>query len=474
MRYTARTMSAELLRRLPQIEKILRWPEIEELAASRSRTEVADAVRDAVDALRREIVVACATSDEVPETLVERGEVLARVRLTLEARELSGYRRVINGTGIVLHTGLGRAVLAADARRAFDVGLGGYSLVEVDAASGERNERETALRELLCELSGAESATVVNNNAAATLLILAALARGREVVISRGQLVEIGGSFRVPDILAESGARLVEVGTTNRTYITDYERAITPETGLLLQVHTSNYAIRGFAHHTPLAELVALGRQRGVPVVSDLGSGCFVDLTPHGFEPEPLVADSVRDGADLVCFSGDKLLGGPQAGVIVGTQEAVARVRAHPIFRAVRVDKVALTLLEATLRLYRDPARLAERLPTLHLLSCPAADIERRVGSFIDRIGPRIGPLSLECVETSSQAGSGALPDQEIPSRALAVAHSELSAEELAARLRDSTPTVIGRIRDDRVLIDFRTVFESDEVDLEDVLTGLG
>ncbi len=458
-------MTRELLRALPQIEKALNWSQFEALLALHPRTEVVRALQATIEALREELLSE-SLSPQAAERLISRDSVLERTRELLAARSLPNYRRVINGTGILLHTGLGRATLPTVAVDAVAENLRGYSVVEVDARSGERNQREAALRELLCELTGAESATIVNNNAAATLLILAAFARGKEVVLSRGQLVEIGGSFRVPDILEESGASLVEVGTTNRTYARDYEKAITPRTGLLLQVHTSNYAIRGFAHHTALDELVAVGATHGIPVVSDLGSGCFLDLTKLGFEPEPLVRDAVRDGPDLVCFSGDKLLGGPQAGVIVGSAEAVARVRRHPLFRTLRVDKVTLTMMEATLRLYRDPQELWQTVPILRLLGLPASAIERRVQEFEAKLGPTSGALSRERVETTSQTGSGSLPDQGVPSWALALEHRQLGTKDLADLLREGSPPVFTRIHGERVLIDFRTVLDEDEDEL--------
>ena len=465
-------MSKEDLRRLPQIERALQWPRLRAQAEASSRDEVTACLRHVLDELRAGVL---AGRDALPaeetrlETLIsDRTEAYAL------SRELSGYRRAINGTGILLHTGLGRTPLPQAAQAAFVEHLGGYSLVEVDAESGLRNQREAALAELLGELTGAEAALVVNNNAAATLLILAALARGREVIVSRGQLVEIGGSYRVPDILAESGARLVEVGTTNRTYVRDYSAAITAETGLLLAVHTSNYAIRGFVHETPLAELVALGETRRVPVVSDLGSGCFVDLSCFGFDREPLVTETVATGADLVCFSGDKLLGGPQAGIIVGKAEQVARVRAHPLYRAMRCDKVTLTLLEATLRLYRDPARLFESIPALRLITTPADIVRERADAFVKAHAASRGRLRVECVESRAATGSGSLPDQSIASYALRCELDGASAEELARRLRTSRPVVFPRIADDRVLIDFRTVLPEDEAELREVLGRIG
>ncbi len=465
-------MTQSALRTLPQIEKALHWDAVVSLIAEFSRTEVTRALREAIEGIRREILDGTVSAEEATALTSQRG-VVERTRAVLAERSLSAYRRVINGTGILLHTGLGRAALSNEAVDAVAENLRGYSLVEVDGKTGERNEREEALRTLLCELTGAESATVVNNNAAATLLLLGSFARGKEVILSRGQMVEIGGSFRVPEILVESGARLVEVGTTNRTYVRDYANAITEDTGLLLEVHTSNYAIRGFARHTPLDELVALGAERGIPVISDLGSGCFLDLTQFGFEPEPLVRDAVAMGPDLVCFSGDKLLGGPQAGIIVGKKDAVARVRRHPLFRTLRVDKVTLTLLEATLRLYRDPETLYKTVPILRLLSLPANEIEGRVRAFLARLGPAAEKLGAECVESTSQTGSGSLPDQGVPSWALALEVPNTSTKQLADKLRSATPPVFTRVHGERVLIDFRTVLDGEEEELLRILSAL-
>ncbi len=450
-------MSQQLLRQLPQIEKLLQLPAARAASKEAPRSAVVAAVRGVVDTLRAEILTGKLDDQDLGRRL-ETESLEASFRSELERVTESAYGKVINATGIILHTGLGRAVLPPVATEAFQASLTGYSTVEVDRHSGERNQREAAVADLLTELTGAESATLVNNNAAATLIILACLARGREVIVSRGELVEIGGSFRIPDILRESGARLVEVGTTNRTYVRDYERAITPETGLLLQVHTSNYRIQGFTHLPSLEELVELGARADIPVASDLGSGCFVDLSSYGFEPEPLVADRVRAGADLVCFSGDKLLGGPQAGVIVGRTLRVKAVRAHPLYRAMRIDKTTLVLMEATLRCYRDPDLLAATVPTLGTIMRPADEIRENACLCQERLQVPGQPLMIDLVESAAQAGSGALPAQEIPSWALAIRHPRLSPEALARELRDGSPAVFSRIQNERVHLDFRTI----------------
>ena len=465
-------MTKNLLKTLPQVEKALQWPEISALCERCSRSEITRVLRTALDEIRSALLSESLEAEKA-ERIASREGIVARLRKLLAARLRSSYRRVINGTGVLLHTGLGRSVLSAAAVDAFRANHTGYSIVEVDGHSGERNQREGALRELLCELTGAESATVVNNNAAATLLILGAFARGKEVIVSRGQLVEIGGSFRVPDIMEEGGARLVEVGTTNRTYIKDFEAAITPQTGMLLEVHTSNYAIRGFAHHTPLEDLVELGADRGLPVASDLGSGCFLDMMKFGFEHEPLVRDKVLAGPEVVCFSGDKLLGGPQAGIIVGKKDAVEKVRAHPLFRALRVDKVSLTLLEATLRLYRNPEQVQENIPILRMLSNSTESLKEKADAFAAEFKGGSGRLKLEVIETSAQTGSGSLPDQAIPSWGIAMEHSELNPRKLSEALRSANPPVFTRVHGERVLIDFRTLLDGDTEELTGILKRL-
>ena len=465
-------MTKNLLKTLPQVEKALQWPEIKELSQRYSRSEITRVLRSTLDEIRSALLSEGLEAARA-ERLASREGIVAGLRRRLAVRLRSSYRKVINGTGVLLHTGLGRSVLPGAAIDAFKANHTGYSIVEVDARSAERNQREGALRELLCELTGAESATVVNNNAAATLLILGTFARGKEVIVSRGQLVEIGGSFRVPDIMEESGAHLVEVGTTNRTYAKDFEAAITPQTGMLLEVHTSNYAIRGFAHHTELEDLVELGARNDLPVASDLGSGCFLDMMKFGFEHEPLVRDKVLAGPEVVCFSGDKLLGGPQAGIIVGKKSAVEKVRAHPLFRALRVDKVSLTLLEATLQLYRNPEAVQDNIPILRMLGGSPEALKEKADAFAAGFENESGRLTLEVVETSSQTGSGSLPDQAIPSWAVAIEHSELNPRKLSETLRSASPPVFTRVHGERVLVDFRTLMDGDTKELTGILKRL-
>ncbi len=465
----------DTLRQLPKIDKLLISPEFEPLLKSFPREEVVNQLRESLTQLRESIIESHAKNGTLPSLngQLSPAAIASTTQAKLDSRHQAYYRRVINATGIILHTGLGRALLPPEAVQQLHEELSGYTLVEVDAQTGERNKREAYVAEILKEMTGAEAATVVNNNAAATLLILAGLARDREVVISRGQLVEIGGSFRIPDIMEESGAQLVEVGATNRTYIRDYEKALSENTGLLLEVHTSNYEIAGFARHTPLEELVALGQKHDIPVVSDLGSGCFVDVSQYGFRKEPLVTASVEAGADAVCFSGDKLLGGPQAGIIVGTKTTIDKLRAHPLFRALRVDKMTLIALEATLKLYRDPESLSSKLPTLRMISQPDSTIKTRADSFKDRLQQEKPNWKTEVVSSGAQAGSGALPAQEIPSWSVSISHPDLSSTELAQKLRDHQPVIFSRLQNDQVWLDFRTVSLEEEDHLLEALKSL-
>jgi L-seryl-tRNA(Ser) seleniumtransferase len=387
----------------------------------------------------------------------------------------SGYslKRVLNATGVVLHTNLGRALLAPSALEHVVAIASRYSNLELDLATGERGTRYEHVRDLICALTGAEDAVAVNNNAAAVLLCLSELAAGREVVTSRGELVEIGGSFRIPDIMRQSGCRLVEVGTTNRTHLVDYERALTSETALLLKVHQSNFRIVGFTAAVPVAELVPLARKHGLPLLHDLGAGCLIDLRPLGLPHEPTVQEALAEGADLVTFSGDKLLGGPQLGVIAGRRALVARLKKHPLLRAVRVDKLTLAAFEATLRIYRDSRDPAAFLPSLRMLRLGAEELERRARAFATALTPRLGrgaPVSVR--PGSSQVGAGAAPGTELPTFLVAVRPTDLEVAEIEARLRRATPPVLLRVHDGDLLIDLRTVEPDEEAALLEALVA--
>jgi L-seryl-tRNA(Ser) seleniumtransferase len=389
--------------------------------------------------------------------------VAARVVERLGRELRPKLRPVINATGIVLHTNLGRAPIAEEAAKAAYEAARGYLNLELDLETGKRSSRQNAIREWVCRLTGAESATAVNNNAAATVIALRALAQGKEVIISRGQLIEIGGSFRIPDIMEVSGAILREVGTTNITRLADYERAIGPETGALLQIHSSNYRIPGFTQSVPLADLVELGRKRSLPVIDDIGSGALLDFGRFGFTGEPVARDSIAAGADLVLFSGDKLLGGPQAGILAGRKELIHKIEHDPLMRAFRLDKMTLAALEATLRLYLNEERALEDVPGLRMLGVPLPELRQRAEVLAVRLREVEGVAKVKVSEDVAYVGGGSLPDQAMKTCVIEVEAREMSDEKLAHRLRIGTPTVIGRLRDGKLVLDIRTVFTHQE-----------
>ncbi|MBI1848714.1 MAG: L-seryl-tRNA(Sec) selenium transferase [Planctomycetes bacterium] len=449
------------LRRIPSVEKLLASDEGRAIVSRFPRLLVLTSLRQILEEARIEIRDA-RRPDDIESEVVSADRIFATLEGRLAHSTRPGLRRVANATGVVLHTGLGRAPLADAAREAIIREAAGYALLEVDADTGGRSHRDQAIESLLCELTGAEAATVVNNNAAATYLIVGTLAAGREVVISRGQLVEIGGSYRLPDVMAASGARLVEVGTTNRTYLDDYRRAIGENTGALLRVHTSNYRLQGYVADVSIADLVRLGRERGLPVIDDLGSGSLTDLTRFGFGGEPWVRKSIDAGADVACFSTDKLVGGPQGGAIVGKREIVARIRRNPLARAVRVDKLTLAALEATLCLYRDEERVFRDVPTLRMLSMPLPEIERAAARLRASLATAVPALRLTLMDGSSQLGGGSLPGQDLPTRVVSVESDALSAAELAGALRRRPVPVFARVQRERLLLDPRTLLPGD------------
>jgi L-seryl-tRNA(Ser) seleniumtransferase len=442
------------LRRLPSVDALVRrltgLSEVREV----SRPRLTGLVREVLDAERRRVTA----GQDAP------ADIEALTTRILESVARTGpfsLRPLVNATGVVLHTNLGRALLSPLALERLGRVAGEYSNLELDLASKERGSRYAHVEALLRRLTGAEDALVVNNNAAAVLLALETLAHGKEVIVSRGELIEIGGEFRIPDIMLRSGALLREVGTTNRTHLRDYAEAIGPATGLLLKVHTSNYRVVGFTADVSSRELVELGRPRSLPVMEDLGSGSLIDLRRWGFPHEPTVPEVVAAGVDLVSFSGDKLLGGPQAGIVVGRRELVGRLKKNPWNRALRVDKLTLAALEATLYAY-DAGRALETVPTLRMLTEPLADVRRRARRLLTRIPGEIRRrLAATVVEDHAQVGGGALPTVELPTAAVALGASPETARRLDEALRRGDPPVIGRIADDRLLIDCRTVLSS-------------
>jgi L-seryl-tRNA(Ser) seleniumtransferase len=447
---TVKSASAAL-RKLPSVDEVLRTPGAAGAVARFGRPAAVAAVRDVL-----------AKARAARNTSGEAVDVAAAAQAALEVKEQSNLKSVFNLTGTVLHTNLGRALLAETAIEAATAAMRDAVALEFDLGGGHRGDRDEVVRDLLCELTGAEDATLVNNNAAAVLLVLNTLAKGREAIVSRGELIEIGGAFRMPDIMSRAGARLVEVGTTNRTHKKDYAGAIGPKTGLILKVHTSNYRIEGFTKEVSARELAALAHERKVALVNDLGSGTLIDLARFGLTHEPTVKEAIAEGADLVTFSGDKLLGGPQAGFIVGRKDMIARVKSNPMKRALRIDKIRLAALEATLKLYLNPDRLAEKLPTMRLLARSKADIEAAARRLLPAVAAKIGDgFDVGVTACASQIGSGALPMEKVPSAGLAIkvrgarrGGRVLSA--LSIALRQLPIPVVGRIDDDALVLDLR------------------
>jgi len=446
-----------LLRSLPKTDELLKREDLAALETVFSRSVVVDAVRDAVEAVRAAIL-----AGDVVE--FDADSLSADAIRAAEARMRPSLRPVINATGIIVHTNLGRSRLAAAALHAVEDIAGNYSTLEYDVESGERGSRHDHVERLICDLTGAEAAMAVNNNAAAVLLVISALASRKEAIVSRGQQVEIGGSFRIPDVMRQSGARMVEVGATNKTHLRDYAAAITPKTGLLLKVHSSNFRVVGFTEEVTLAELVELGVEHGIPVYEDQGSGVLIDLAPYGLPDEPTVRSSIEAGVDVVSVSGDKLLGGPQAGIIAGKSEVIARLKKHPLARALRLDKMTLAALEATLRLYLDPERALVEIPTLLMLTRTPADVAASARALAAAIAGVTGEVFTIATEADvSRAGGGALPLADIPTTVVTLVSRTMSANDLEARLRLSCPAIIARIRDGRVVIDPRTLAPHEE-----------
>jgi L-seryl-tRNA(Ser) seleniumtransferase len=448
-------------RELPSVDRLLTHPRTGAWLVSLSREYVTRCCREVLERCR----VAIVSGELAPESRLDEDSILAQVERRIESDRAPSLRPVINATGTVLHTNLGRALLAPSAIEAICLVATRPSNLEYDLEKGRRGKREAMIERLLVWLSGAEAATCVNNNAAAVLIAVNTLANGKEVVVSRGELVEIGGAFRIPDILAKSGATLREVGTTNRTHPGDYERAIGPNTGLLLKVHASNYRIVGFSAEVPLNQLVDMGRRHHVPVMEDLGSGALVDLSQYGLPREPLVSQRVACGADIVTFSGDKLLGGPQAGLVVGTRRWLTEIGQNPLHRAVRCDKLTIAALEATLRLYQQSRDITRQIPTLQLLTRSLTEMERLGAEVVPILQQALGSgyrVSIE--DATSQIGSGALPTEDIPTKVITVDSDVMSAERIAERFRAALPAIIGRINGGRFLLDLRTISSADEL----------
>jgi L-seryl-tRNA(Ser) seleniumtransferase len=446
---------SSILRALPSIDECLRTAESRPSLVGLSRPYLKTLLTRAQIAIRHVILdekVPAPTRDELLQQIVTQAEHAA-------ADDEPALKTVVNATGVVLHTNLGRAILPESAIEAIERAARSAVNLEFDLEGGGRGDRDDLVESELCALTGAEAATVVNNNAAAVLLALTAIADGREVIVSRGELIEIGGSFRLPDVMARSGAFLREVGTTNRTHPHDYESAIGPETALLLKVHPSNYRVVGFTSEVSLEELVKIGGARGIPVMEDLGAGAIVDMSTYGLPREPIVAERISAGAGLVSFSGDKLLGGPQAGIVVGTRELIGKLKANALKRALRCDKLTLAALCATLRLYLRSANLAEELPTLRFLTRSLAEMKQIAPRARDLLIERLGAeFQIEIIDATSQIGSGALPAEELPTIAIRVTHPKTSANAISEIFRLARPPIIGRVTDGGFQLDLRTI----------------
>lgn len=444
------------LRELPSVDDLLNEAEVGEWVLASSRTLVVESLRDAIDSVRRRIL------EQDEDAAVDRRTVLEVAEDILARRSIPSLRRVINATGIILHTGLGRAPLCSAAIESIIEAAAGYCNLELDLDSGRRGRRERHVEELIRRVTGAEAGVVVNNNAAATLLILNTIAKDREAIVSRGQLIEIGGSFRLPDVMSASGARLREVGTTNRTRISDYEGAVCDRTAVLMHVHTSNYRITGFTEETPIAELVSLARRFGLVAIDDLGSGALIDMTALGLPTEPVAAASIDAGADLICFSGDKLLGGPQAGIIAGRKDLVDRIRSNPLMRTYRTGKLTLLALEATLRQYIDLDQAIANVPGLAMIAADTDALAERARSLCSMLEQCVPGESFYVCSSAAYVGGGSVPAVEIPSVGVQWRPRRMGVSEAAHMLRDGDVPIVARAHDDAICFDLRTITDDD------------
>lgn len=456
----------EFLRGLPKIDDAMSSDEFKTLIEKRGRDIVLGTIRRVIEREREDILKG-----------KKRGEPLSIPRLREKAElEIAGklepsIRHAVNATGIILHTGLGRAMMPEAAVEAVKDVMRGYCNLAIDMETGKRGHRDEHVSALLCELTGAEAATIVNNNAAATVLILNTLARRKEVIVSRGHLVEIGGAFRMPDVMKTSGTKMREVGTTNKTHLKDYSDAINEKTGAILRVHQSNYRIVGFSSEPSLEELVELAHDNGLPLVDDLGSGALVDTSKYGLEHEPLVQFSNQKGADVVCFSGDKLIGGPQAGIIVGKKDLIEKIKKNPLARALRIDKMTAAAMEATLKLFLNPEKLSETHPTYRMLSYDLNTLEKRAQKVLDKLNAKFPGIKI--ADGECMIGSGSVPTQTVPTKVIQIKSSKTSADSLARRLRSHKTPIFGRIQKDAVLLDFRTIQPDEDEIIIDALNEL-
>lgn len=447
---------------IPKVDELLDKKEIKDLLLKAPRIMVVESIRENIEIIRKQI--ASLNDKDAESFTIEHMQLINKIIENVKLKNTMNLRKVVNATGVVLHTNLGRALLSdAIKDEVWDV-ASNYSTLEFNISSGKRGSRYAHVEEIITKLTGAESALVVNNNAAAVMLVLSTLAKNKEVIVSRGQLVEIGGAFRIPDVMEQSGAKLVEVGTTNKTHLSDYEKTITEETAALLKVHTSNYKIMGFTQEVSLEELVLLGRKNDIPVIEDIGSGTLIDFSKFGMAHEPTVQDSIAMGADIVTFSGDKLLGGPQAGIIVGRKKYIDKMKKNPITRAFRVDKLTLAALEATFRLYFDEKEVFRKIPTLHMLTMSAKEIGEKAENLYKLLKESITNCTIEKVPGVSQVGGGSMPLETLPTMLISIEPKLLSINKFEEMLRNYKIPIIARISDDKVLLDVRTVKQSEFV----------
>ncbi len=449
-------MKKNLFAQLPKVDELLEKTTVKAHLNDLSRSVLVDSVRQSIDVVRKEI--AKLTQEEARTFEIDE-DVIVQNALNM-AREKEAYhlKRVVNATGVVLHTNLGRSLITRSIGTHLDEIAGYYSTLEFDTQNGKRGLRYSHVEDKLCEMTGAEAALVVNNNAAAVMLVLSTLCEGKEAIVSRGQLVEIGGSFRVPEVMRWSGADLIEVGTTNKTHLKDYANAITENTGVLLKVHTSNYRILGFTKEVGIDELAPLAQEHQIPLVEDIGSGSLVDFSKYGLTKEPTVQEAVSAGADVVTFSGDKMLGGPQAGIIVGRKAYIDAMKANHLTRALRVDKMTLCALEATLKLYRDEERALKEIPTLNMLTRPLDQLSQEADLLIETVRGQVQAYTIKKIEGASEVGGGSMPLEKLPTYLMSLEHPKYSANKIISGIRAYDIPVIARVEDDKVLFDPRTL----------------
>ena len=459
----------ELFKMLPSVDEVLSQKEIEELIEKYPRSIVLESIREVIDK-NRQTIVAIKTEEEAEKFSLTIEKVIEETERKARDNYALSLKKVINGTGTVLHTNLGRSLISEKIKDEIWTAASRYSNLEYDLEKGERGSRYVHLTDMIKRLTGAEDVLVVNNNAAAVMLVLSTMAKGGEAIVSRGELVEVGGSFRIPSVMALSGADLVEIGATNKTHLKDYEDAITENTRALMKVHTSNYRIMGFTESISVAELVELGKKHNLPVIEDLGSGVFIDLSKYGLEYEPTVLDSIHRGADIVTFSGDKMLGGAQAGIIVGKKKYISAMKKNQLTRALRVDKLTICALEATLRMYLDEEEAVKNIPTLNMITMPMEELERKSNLLYAEIEKLNLDADVHIEECLSQVGGGSMPLETMKSRGIAITPNNMNVSTLERKLRLSDSHIIARVYDNKYVLDVRTIFEDEFVDVANEL----